>query len=145
MKINLPQRELISFLFPFLFILCSSPPMPTEWIISTLPQRTHYTQLLLTVCIPISIDIPDLVFPLVSSTSSLENSHSHFSFHSICYICGIWWMERHYHFRWDSIYSENSKFEISLLCSDWVCNYWKSHSIFLWNRDFFQLASIFLF
>lgn len=33
----------------------SSPPMPTEWIISTLPQRTHYTQLLLAICIPISL------------------------------------------------------------------------------------------
>lgn len=87
---------------------------PTEWIISTLPQRTHYTQLLLTVCIPISIDIPDLVFPLVSS-------HTHLSLHSSI---------SRLHLR-NMMNGTTLSFSLRLhlfwklrvLCSDWVCNY----------------------
>jgi hypothetical protein len=58
MKINLPQRadfllvRISLHLHPFPTshpIVIRAPPMPTEWIISTLPQWTHYTQLLLAI------------------------------------------------------------------------------------------------
>ena len=100
----------LSILTPssFHFQLLSFSSNPTKWIISTLPQRTHYTQLL---CISISLCRYSTALYLYPYNFCLYNIHNVKYTRDLrggmkwCVgIEEIWWMEQHYHFRWDFIY-----------------------------------------